>query len=361
MSSIVITNIVLDQWIDLGAPRCTSISATALHETPVPPPPPAAEDMPLNQAIYDAGRDVIFALRGGYLFKLNATTGAKIASARIDCPDYDDTYLCLDPVTDHIFATSWMTFADQNENVTASRFVKKLVKVNPDTLAVVATTNLPTAFFNNLDLFETGPRQVIALNSLIYGVYFDAAANTDGILWTFDPVGLTWNTTGSFNTGGTYYRSFVHDPDLNVLWVADNTGASSFDLALNAAGTLNFSSSRVARAIAYRSIGAKLYFTMTKRGATTPQHILSKTTSGGADVVIDTGRPNALPFNIRYRLTNDRIYVPTWQDDTVVIIDPTTDTVESVKVGFDSPFDVVFTPTKAWAVQHGPQGLKEIV
>lgn len=107
--------------------------------------------------------------------------------------------------------------------------------------------------------------------------------------------------------------------------------------------------------------GAKVYFTMTKQGATTPQHIISKTTGGGADVVIDTGLTGALPFNIRYRSSNDRIYVPTWEDNSVVIIDPSSDTVETIKTGFDSPFDVVFTASKAFAVQHGSEGLKEIV
>lgn len=361
MPSTTITDIVLDQWIDLGANRCRSISATALSEGPEPPPPVEEEDMPLNHAIYDSGRDVIFAVRGGYVYKLNATSGVKISSARVACPDFDDAYICLDPVTDHLFVTSWMTFADQNENVTASRFVKKLVKVQPDTLAVVSTTNLPTLFFNNLDLFESGPRQLIALNNLLYGVYFDASATTDGTIWTFDPAAPGWNASNSFNTGGTYYRTFVYDPDLSLLWVPDIFGATSYDLALNAAATVNFSANRVARAVAYRSTGAKLYFTMTKQGATTPRHVLVIDTAGAGEGLIDTGRANALPFNIRYRASTDRIYVPTWQDDTVVIIDPTTDTVESVKTGFDSPFDVVFTGSKAWAVQHGNIGLKEIV
>ena len=42
------------------------------------------------------------------------------------------------------------------------------------------------------------------------------------------------------------------------------------------------------------------------------------------------------------------------------MIDPTDDSFV-LKVGFDSPWDVIFTSSKAIAVQHSAEGLKEIV
>jgi YVTN family beta-propeller protein len=75
---------------------------------------------------------------------------------------------------------------------------------------------------------------------------------------------------------------------------------------------------------------------------------------------VNTGVGNATPINIRYRPFDQQLYIPNWQDNTVTVLDPITDTVSAVKTGFTSPIDVVFTPTKAFAVQDSTVGLLEI-
>lgn len=68
----------------------------------------------------------------------------------------------------------------------------------------------------------------------------------------------------------------------------------------------------------------------------------------------------AHPIRIRYRSSDGKLYIPTWEADSVVILDPTTDTVSDIKTGFSSPCDVVFTGSKAFAIQQSSLGIKEI-
>jgi YVTN family beta-propeller protein len=76
--------------------------------------------------------------------------------------------------------------------------------------------------------------------------------------------------------------------------------------------------------------------------------------------VINTGVATANPRRIKYNSNDGLIYVPGWASNSVIVIDPATNTVQSEKTGFYLPWDVVFTPTKKWAVQNSSQGLREI-
>ncbi len=68
----------------------------------------------------------------------------------------------------------------------------------------------------------------------------------------------------------------------------------------------------------------------------------------------------AQPMRIRYNPNNSMVYIPGWSNDKVEIMNPATDTITAVKTGFTSPIDVVFTPTKAFAIQDSSVGLLEI-
>jgi uncharacterized delta-60 repeat protein len=86
-----------------------------------------------------------------------------------------------------------------------------------------------------------------------------------------------------------------------------------------------------------------------------------KAVNGETSVVqLDTGRASANAYNIRQNPYTYYLYVANWNDNTVTIIDPRDDSMTLV-TGFDRPFDIVFTPSKTFAVQHGRPGLQEVV
>ena len=336
---------------------CETIEFTAEPEPE--PPEPEVEDMPLDEAIYDSGRDVIFAVRGGYIFKLNADTGAMEDSARFAAPAWGDSHLCLDAGTDKIFASIWFNYSNLAKfPIWKEKF---LYEIDPDTLLVTNSYTFDVGlFFGGSAAFREGPRQLIAVQNKIYGLFHQGATSSTNF-YEFDPATGLFDAAGTENTNSSCRSDLAYDADLDLFWVANISGAGAFERAtLNQTLTINLPSNHLTKGLAYRA--GFIYFTMQEFGTVLPQEIKKKASDDtGSTITIDTGRPNATPFNIRYRASNDRLYVPCGLDDTVVIIDPNTDTVESVKTGFDSPWDVVFTATKAFAVQHGSQGLKEIL
>lgn len=359
MPSTTITDIVLDQWIDLGANRCKSITATALSEAP-PPPPAEEEDMPLNSAVYEPGRDVIYAVRGGRVFQLNAETGKKILEARFLAPAMDDTYVAYDPTTDHLWVTHWRGFGGAG-GVAAARNPHYLVKINPDTLAAtVYDFDTDIAFGPTLFEARDGPQQIVIAN----GVAFILACDTNEMRNIYR-VNLATLTLTHQYTGvqlGAWGNLLI---DGTVVWFCSEEGYNSIDartLATLAAHTDFVQLNGVAAAggdrpygIARNPAGAIYAVQKTQvllRGVPAAAPALRTT--------IDLGRPNATPVNIRYAAFNSRLYVPLWKDDSVAVLNPVDDSFV-IKTGFDSPHDVVVTNSKAFAVQQSPEGLKEIV
>lgn len=318
------------------------------------------DSMPLNNAVYEPGRDKIFAVRGGYVYRLNATTGVKEAAARFICPDFDDSYIAYDSVSDRLYAGNWMTFS---KNDFPAHRVKNLVQIDPDTL--VATPYSPTLLYDALpvsgDTFSEGPRNLLAIGGRIYGTYFDGETGGFTHTWSLDPGSVTVIAGDSADLTGCPLSSFAFDGDLALLWVPGNGKIYAFDVpALTADGSVNVNGTNsAAKGCCYRS--GYLYCTLYNLGGRFSYQVEKiNTTNGAIHSTINLTRPAANPVNIRYNPYNDRIYVPTWNDNAVVVINPNDDSV-TVFTGFDSPYDVVFTPTKSWAVQHGVAGLKEIV
>lgn len=64
-------------------------------------------------------------------------------------------------------------------------------------------------------------------------------------------------------------------------------------------------------------------------------------------------------LRLRYRTSDGKLYIPCQNKDGVVVFDPMLSSLVW-KSGFESPVDVVFTATKAFAVQSSINGLKEI-
>jgi hypothetical protein len=348
--------LVLDQWLPLSAAHCSGINSITGYHIEL-------EDMPLNHAVYEPGRDVIYGVSGGYVYKLNATTGEKISSARFFENRFYDSYIAYSSITDKLYVTAWMN--DPGNEPAAINRVKWMFKLNPDTLAVDGTFNIFASGVTVAhEYFESGPREMVSVAGDIYFLMFDRSqSNNACYLMRFDVAGETWDNSSSNNRNIGFSQGLTYDADNNVIWVSTQQGATAHAPApgVTQSDTVDISgvSDPMAKGICYRS--GHLYFTLWQ-GTTIERYKIQKVRiSDDNNTTIDLGDTAATPRKIRYWSINDRIYVPTFNANTVVIIDPTTDTVESTKTGFDSPVDVVFTPTKVWAVQHGAQGLKEVI
>jgi len=315
--------------------------------------------MPLDAAIYEPGRDKIFGVRSGYIFQFNASTGAVENCARFAAPAYGDSFIAYNSGDDRLYCTNWFNYSNQAKFPDWQE--KFLYKIDADTLAVISSHQFDSSFWGGSGIFREGPRQLFAAAGKVYGV-FHRGSVPFSYVYEFDPGTGLFNIGGTENTGDYCRSDLVYDAVLDAFWAANaSDGAQRWDRAsFTQTISINLTAFDQPRGLAYRD--PYMYFVMSEFGTILPQHIRKKRIDDtGAITTIDTGRPNAVPFNIKYRASNDRLYVPATLDDTVIIIDPGTDIVESVKTGFDSPWDVVFTATKAWAVQHGPVGLKEIV
>lgn len=343
---------------------CATIEFTA--EAEPEPPEPEVEDMPLNSAVYEPGRDKIYAVRGGYLFVFDSD-GVLEDSARVMAPEGWDTYISYDTTTDHLWMVMRESFGSTDEN---SFPIKWLLKINPDTLAVTrysfragaggdgVVTNGDNWFSSQL-----GPKGIICRAGKAFLLCFNEA--TQGQVSQVMGVDLTTNppsetTSNLINLAdGAWGDMWLEGTDV---WVSSNDGSNGvfgFDavteldltdfLQLDGNNDRPYSVTRVPS-------GGALYV------AQATQILLKGVpdAGGGTRSTVDLGRPNATPFHIKYASFNQRIYIPLYKDDTVAVLNPADDSFV-IKTGFDTPVDVVFTDSKAFAVQHGSLGLKEIV
>jgi len=331
-----------------GVPSGWSIASTAAPDgTPVPPV--TTFDMPLDQAVYHPTRGTMFAVRGGYVFELDEDVSV-VQSSRIIPISFSDSSIAYDAVTGKLFVAVWN---DPGNSSTQSARMR-LYKIEPSTLAIEATINPDDWTARSLLNPYCGIHRIICRSGVIYGLLYaqfnDASAQYNPFSYnTTSGIGLVeedWNLKAGFN-----------EVEINAaeLWLASADGfVAIYDTTtMLTTGTVNLAGASVWGITVNPNTGRAYLATRTSALKRVAQNHTVL-----ANVVLPGSAPN--PFCVRYNSNDGLIYVPCYGENTVVIIDPATDTVTATKTGFDSPFDVVFTPTKAFAVQHGIIGLKEI-
>ena len=334
---------------------CATIEFTAVAEDE---PEPEVQDMPLNSAVWSPIHQKIYACRGGYVFRFDAD-GVLEDSARFITPEMDDTYIDYDQATDKLWVIMKRSFGSPSDGNPS----KYLVSVDPVTLAFT-TYNFRNQVTNgnNWTSGETGPFRIRCdgLGIAYTLAYSDGTLAQVKQIHRWDLTTSPPSETHSFpSVQGGWWGDILLDGAL--IWYcstdsfndigsrqASNLGSSLEYVQLDGSADRPYSCTR--------NPGSHMYAVQAN------QFILKGEvgTSPALRSVIDIGRPNATPVNIRYNGVDFMIYIPCYGDDTVVILNPADDSFV-VKTGFDSPFDVVFTGSKAFAVQHGSQGLKEIV
>lgn len=308
----------------------------------------------LHHATYDSAEDAIYGVRGGYVFKFNSFSGqATSAYSRFAAPCMGDTCIAYNSVTGMLYASSWSD-PGGGDNL-AYPTAQLIYEINPLTLAVTATWNLKTLSpFSNLTGPYCGPHEIVCESGLIYGWFHDLGTTaTQGHMFSLNPgssafvVGSTYFSIGPINSlafnGGKIWATASDD---NTFFTANTvTLVNDPEVALGAA----------AFGICADPVSGNTYYTT--RTATIK--VVNASSVVLADIALTSPTPR--PIRIRYNPNTLMIYVPSSLDNTVTVIDPLTNTIAAVKTGFDSPFDMVFTPSKVFAVQHGLSGLKEVV
>lgn len=317
----------------------------------------------LNSAVYDSVRDVIWGTgTPGHILKFNSDTGDLISTTFVFGPDWgNDATIAYCPETDRLYTSSRISYSANPTND------YKLYEIHPDTLVITNSINLGA--IDDWDGNGGGIQRLYSANGFLYGIAYDVVSD-DTDFFVIDPTTVFPNApsgsywTRNLSTVGTFGDAAFEnrlDPifvtSYNFDWGSDSSVNARFAATTVGGGFLGFLDLLAVDVPVYGICYCNWnqYYYNTKATRYVGRH---KRDCAG-ETIIDLGRPNADPYNIRFNDYNNYIYVPCWSDNTVAIISPSDDSVVIV-TGFDSPYDVVFTPTKAFAVQHSRQGLKVI-
>lgn len=311
--------------------------------------------MPLHDAFYLAATDKIYGVQENYIVQFNATTGAKENSAKVCSPLYGPMRIVGRGSVLYV-----SSFADRGANdvngvgLTSNR---KIWNVDGVTLASTDVLGVDAKHivadgrtFNNW-----GPQFMLIYGNDIWYLYGISAS-----AWVFERIDVTNPTDFDLNKGGAgSFMAEMFATDGSNLYFSNGVGRSiqMWDMAtITSADTCSIIPYR-ATAVEYAPNVGNLYCTT----EVTEALIRIDTFTPDAYTVFNLGTifANVRPMRLRYRSSDGLIYLPCQNQDVVIKWNPVSNTGTYID-GFDSPIDVVFTPTKAFAVQTGLQSLKEI-
>ena len=355
--------------------------------------------MPFDSATYCDVTNKIYASMGPYVVQCNATTGAREAIVKVASPFLGPTRLIYYQPNGLLYLSLMVDPAGFDPVGLVAP--GDIWPIDPVTLLVAPKVNLSSVVFpgqlTSINGFAAGPRALMVQSIGVGFLYFvwqhAPSANSFWQLYGFDPgnpatsgvtdshaSGLFW-TEEQFCCDGTFI--YFGDPDAQIMGAIPINFSGYFgswfqcdfnQAPLNMAADLN-RQRPVACEIAIDGINRAFlvcgnqyllnpFHTSAWGGPPGDSDFNMYDLSNGA--VVTGAIAGIQPFRLRYRKSggDHKIYIPCQNKDCVIVFNPATNT-GVVKTGFDSPIDVVFTdtifPGKAFAVQSGPTGLKEIV
>lgn len=326
-------------------------------------------ETPIDDAVFVPSVNKIFGTIGPHIARFNAVTGAFETSVRVVGPAMGNCRICYHAPLDTIFVSVWNVLSRQWTGQDWS--IRGLYPVNPATMAIgvvvdtdsFATlsrrwssgpmhvfspgigTNLYFAQWNVIGIYwwRVNPTNIADRQNPSQGVTFDG----DNCYHQFDSDGTNMYGANTFNfeiqrydmslTNGSFGRCRINAPQRFVDNPVSVAWADSSSNCFAVCGT-----PVLIKATSFVSPGAYTAHTMN-----------SASVSGMP--ALTTVRP----VRMRYRDSDGKLYIACQEHNAVIVWDPTTD--DGVwKSGFFMPIDVVFTTDKAFAVQLGSEGLKEI-
>ncbi len=326
--------------------------------------------MPLDNCIYSSSQDKLFGVRGQYVYKFNATTGAKESEFRfVNDVIFGESYIV--ELGGFLYISTWrVALEDQATNYPAGQDIFKVNYALTSSVGLGLPNELkfPDGDYPNdtFSFFGAGFSNLVTDGTYIWGV---ECVRTQG-MFKVDPTNVTAaEGDNNISPTGNCINDVAHDAVNGILWVSTQN-----DLGFCGKDDLGFdtmfssdsdASVRLLGVCIVPGATPKVYYVsgtnviykpnVTAAYAALPANLSSYTT---ASLAILQG--DAKPMRIRYNPNDGLVYIPTWSKDQVEIMDPSTDTITAVKTGFTNVIDCVFTPTKKWGVQNSSVGLKEI-
>lgn len=314
----------------------------------------------MDQALYDSVTATIFGVRGQWLFQFNATTGAFIRAMRFTVNASCTS--CLTILGGRVYCgVSNVAWNNYSGAPSFDRNDLDVFVVDTVSFTLVDRWNS----FSNVG--KSGFVSLTNNGTLIYGSIQTAVLPNDLLAFVVNPAAPAGLTTHNI---GSQPRDLVYDSFNSVIWYADGL-AQQFGVEKSdfTNGTTNDTVASPFCGCCYNLAQNKAYFvlggeTFTKINAV---DVIPSFTFEAPFTTLHTGQVNANPIRIKSvnglvgNNHNGKVLIPCWQDDTVIVWNPATDSVDSVQAGFTAPIDVVVTPTKNFAVQSGVTGLREIV
>lgn len=329
----------------------------------------AGGETPLDDAVYVAATDKIYGMLGPHIIKFNATTGAKESINRIFSPAYGTCRICYHAPLNTLYVTLWNSPINQHFDPPVSWAHRGIYPVNPVSLIVGAALNVTWSWFDD-ETWGSGPRAIMSAGGT-YLYFASGYANTNSpvTLWRVNPLNVADRAQAIDASSGGASGFNQHATDGVSIFVASPSSARiyKYNLSLggpepcNIPGPYQFIDNPVA--VEYSPVGGGAVYVVC--GTTNMFKVTGFTPDVISAIDISTVAPATAtrrPVRIRYRSSDQKLYLPCQNNNAILVWNPATDNPGDAdwKTGFDSPIDVVFTPTKAWAVQNGIVGLKEI-
>jgi hypothetical protein len=335
--------------------------------------PSQATDMPLDQAVFGtstvAGGSFIWAVRGGYIYKFTSS-GTLVTSKRYtNGPSFGEASIAYDAVGDMLYAAFW----NEGMNIGTgypTNDAKGIWSINPSTLASSFTDINPiiTAglLFGPLAANQTfsGPHQIICVAGKLLGTASWMSISSPRLItFRLNIPALTLDARNQQGSSRDSWYDVCWDTNLSTMWFTGSEfdGLISDDFVGGDPSTVSLGTAEGPVGICQTSASPFWLY------ATTRSKTLVKFQSldSGSFSLFDmsSGYPaiaTCKPYRCRFNTADGLIYMPDPVTNSVIIWNPATDAVSEIKTGFDTPFDVVFTATKKFAVQQGSIGLKEI-
>lgn len=324
-------------------------------------------------AHYHSANGKIYATLENYILKCNGTTGAIEASSQVCAPCLGPMRITGDAST--LYVSARLDYSrNKTSGVTLPTTNKQIFNVDPTTLVATNVLKVDDAiqdyFGGNTDISypHWGPCAMKLLNGYMYFVYVGANGGymlcrvsltnptiDREIAPGFQP-GAAYQYAEGFDMatiGGTDYY-WIPGADSSQLWYGNIVPLNPFTVFVNidapvVAGQYPTSCVYVpSSGLVYGVCGTDTMFRYNSATTTLSTLDLGIVITGGA------------PARIRLSPLDGKLYIPCQIEDKIIVWDTS---IEDgiAKVGFASPIDVVFTGSKAFAVQSGTVPLREII
>jgi len=316
-------------------------------------------EYPIHEAAYvPAPVDKIFGVLGPYVVQFNATTGAYEDKVRIAAGIYGPMRICYHPTTDRLYVSA--RYGTGRLQASVAQPLHDIFPVVPSTLLVQAGLQTYGWVDSNGSLYDScaGPDWMVPVgNRLLFWDRYEEIGEVDWIDVT-DPYvtyGIGDGTSGVFlsGNGGTDGTSlyFTCEGYGGVQKFANDGSRTDYNPNTYKAVSTDFCTGHPTKPLPYSVCGTK--------------NLVRSNADWSSEDVFDleavhVDAAGADPFRIRYRASDSKLYIPCPNPEGVIVWDPATET-GTWKGGFSNPIDIVFTSSKAFAVQESQEGLKEIV